>query len=212
MGKIKQKDQVSLRKFASQTKSLRGKKLLQEVYTKYPEYARKSYIASRVLTHKEYNQMMDQWTQDIGPVLMTIGYEGLSIDAYLNKLISNNINTLVDVRRNPVSRKYGFSKNALRNYIEKVEIQYFHLPELGIPSRLRKNLDGPDSYTVLFDVYESQLLPLQQPTLSELISIIKDQKRVALTCFEANHFTCHRNKLANHIQSELVSPVPIKHL
>lgn len=38
--------------------------------------------------------------------LFTIGYEGISIDTYINKLLANQIKTLVDVRKNAYSNKW----------------------------------------------------------------------------------------------------------
>ncbi|WP_200885350.1 DUF488 family protein [Jejuia pallidilutea] len=55
--------------------------------------------------------------------LFTIGYEGISLEHYLNKLIRNNIKLLCDVRKNALSMKYGFSKSQLKNACEGVCIK-----------------------------------------------------------------------------------------
>ena len=62
--------------------------------------------------------------------LFTIGYEGISIDAYINKLLSNHIKTLVDVRKNAYSNKFGFSKKEFKYCLEKAGVKYIHIPEL----------------------------------------------------------------------------------
>ena len=124
---LKSLDRTSVRNFVAQTKHLRGKKLVRTVYTEYPAYALRSEVASQILPVDEYAQVRKHWVIDTKPALLTIGYEGLSIDAYLNKLIINNVLVLVDVRANPVSRKYGFSKRILQNHIEKTNIHYIHL-------------------------------------------------------------------------------------
>ncbi|MCK4816809.1 DUF488 domain-containing protein, partial [bacterium] len=130
----------------------------------------------------------------------------------LNKLIINNVLVLVDVRANPVSRKYGFSKRTLQNHIEKTTIMYIHIPELGISSRLRKNLSGRDSYRNLFDYYEEQILPNQSKSLEEIKALVRQFGRIALTCFEADHTMCHRHLIAHSIHNTLGSKVPIRHL
>ena len=43
-----------------------------------------------------------------------IGYEGVSIDRFLRRLQENEIKMIIDVRANPISRKPGFSKTALK--------------------------------------------------------------------------------------------------
>ena len=73
-------------------------------------------------------------------VLFTIGYEGISFEAYANRLLENNIRLLCDVRKNPFSRKFGFSKNIMSNLLQKIGIEYQHIPALGIVSAARKNL------------------------------------------------------------------------
>src|SRR5690606_35497866 len=41
-----------------------------------------------------------------------IGYEGLTLEAFISKLRIRGVQTLVDVRPNAISRKRGFSKRA----------------------------------------------------------------------------------------------------
>ena len=42
--------------------------------------------------------------------VFTVGYEGPSVDRFLSLLAEHGIDTIVDVREYPVSRKLGFSK------------------------------------------------------------------------------------------------------
>jgi len=52
--------------------------------------------------------------------LFTIGYEGISLEEYFNRLIKNDVKVLVDVRNNPLSMKFGFSKTQLKRFCEKL--------------------------------------------------------------------------------------------
>jgi uncharacterized protein (DUF488 family) len=45
--------------------------------------------------------------------LSTIGYEGVSIDAFIATLKAAKVTLLLDVRELPISRRRGFSKTAL---------------------------------------------------------------------------------------------------
>ena len=54
------------------------------------------------------------------------------MEAYLNLLSVDGVTVLCDVRRNPLSRKYGCSKRALESGCTAVGIRYAHLPQLGI--------------------------------------------------------------------------------
>jgi len=99
------------------------KKLIDYVYEKYPEYT----IFSEIKKKKEYIRNLTG--------VYSIGYEGLSIDEFLMKLIDEKIKILVDVRNNPWSMKFGFTKHKLEMFCEKMNIQYTNLPSLGIFKR-----------------------------------------------------------------------------
>ena len=103
---------------------------------------------------------------------------------------------LCDVRRNPLSRKYGFSKKTLGKACEGVGIRYEHLPELGIDSEERCELVTQADYDALFAEYERKSLPKQTEALARIRGWIKEGERVALTCFELLPHQCHRHCVA----------------
>lgn len=124
----------------------------------------------------------------------------------------NNVSVLIDVRNNPFSRKHGFSQRELQSYLGKVGVQYHHLPELGITSKLRKNLDGKQSYEKLFDYYAGTILPAQQPALSKIKELLLKYRRIALTCFEAEYHMCHRHKIAELFEMDESLDIPVIHI
>ncbi len=129
-----------------------------------------------------------------GP-LFTIGYEGRTQDEYLALLREAGVTLLADVRRNPISRKKGFSKSTLAQGAA-VGIRYEHLPELGIASEKRKNLATQADVAALFAEYERDWLPMQGPALAKLRAWLDAGERVALTCFERVPGDCHRHCVA----------------
>ena len=133
--------------------------------------------------------------------LFTFGYEGKSIDNYLNKLVKNNIRLLCDVRRNPLSMKYGFSKNQLERYCGKLEIMYVHISELGIASQKRKHLHSEQDYQNLFESYNRKL-PNKTDGLEQLLNLLQKHKRIAITCFEKLPHQCHRHCISNYLQTQ----------
>ena len=89
-----------------------GDDLMLHTYTRYPYYAIHSQTAIRLLTKAQLKQVDAERPSSNITALYTIGYEGISLEAYLNKLIKHDIKVLVDVRNNPISQKFGFSKNS----------------------------------------------------------------------------------------------------
>lgn len=210
--KLRSEDRIALRSFTYKTSKLRGQELIRKAYLEYPQYVSRSEIAKIVLTEEEYSKISSSWSVDAQHILFTIGYEGSSIDHYLCRLLTNNIVVLIDVRKNPFSRKHGFSQKDLHAYLEKVGIQYYHLPELGIKSNLRKNLNGKQSYQKLFDNYATTILPVQRPALGKIKDLLLKCRRIALTCFEADYRMCHRHKIAELFERDTSLDIPIVHI
>jgi uncharacterized protein (DUF488 family) len=108
--------------------------------------------------------------------------------------------------------KYGFSKKSLKQYIENAGMEYFHIPELGIPSSMRKGLGTSVSHKLLFRKYETELLPNHKEAQKRLLDLIAEYSRIALICFEADHHFCHRNTLVEYLQTKNPLPSPVLHL
>lgn len=189
-------DENGFGRFYDKYSGLKGDKLVQELYRRYPYYAINSEIASRLMSANEIAAITAARPNDNSFRFFTIGYEGSSFEGYLNRLIKNNVTTLVDVRRNPLSRKYGFSKTTLSETLKKLGIEYVHIPELGIPSDKRQELKTQADYDRLFDSYEEHELKENPNMLKQLFDIFLDRKRVAITCFEAHVCMCHRGRIA----------------
>ncbi len=195
LAQLKKEDQHLLSALTARWKDHLGKELVREVYLEYPYYSVRSKIVEEVLTLKELGQIKQIFKKDDDPCLFSIGYEGKSIDSFLNDLIKNNINTLIDVRKMPRSMKYGFSKTKLSFYLEKAGIQYMHYPELGIPSDMRKSLNTREDYQRLFKLYDSKILLNQGEALGKILDHLEEKNRIALMCFEADPNQCHRNRI-----------------
>ena len=140
------------------------------------------------------------------PAVYMTGYEGLSVDAFLDRLIQNGIQQIIDVRSNPVARRYGFHKSTLARLLNRVGIQYVHVPELGILSIFRQNLCSREDYDALFDQYERETLERQTQSVfrvAELMAV----KASALVCMEADPEFCHRSRLARNISKKTGLPI-----
>jgi uncharacterized protein (DUF488 family) len=182
-------------------RSLRGDSLLSEVYNRFPYYAINSRIADRVVPEDTIEKIAEQKALYLqaGMRLFTIGYEGLSLEAYSNRLIQNNVRLLCDVRKNPLSRKFGFSKSTHAAVLPKIGIEYRHIPELGIVSEKRQNLETREDYERLFSEYTIEL-PKKERHLLRLKEWFDQSARIALTCYEEQPESCHRSRVSSYLQ------------
>jgi uncharacterized protein (DUF488 family) len=142
-------------------------------------------------------------------MLFTIGYEGRTQDELLHLLETAGVNTVVDLRLTPISRKPGLSKNRLADGLRRAHIDYVHLPALGNP---RDNREGfrkgePKSRAR----FSSQMSAPQARNAIEELCLRTASQRVALLCFERDAGCCHRGMVGD----ELVRHAPdliIEHL
>jgi len=123
----------------------------------------------------------------------------ISTAVFLYTLIKNDIRVLCDVRNNPLSRKFGFSKNSLQKYLGNIGIEYVHIPELGISSEKRNNLNSDDDYQNLFKNYKTSLSKRLEH-LEKLHQLLVSKKRSALTCFEHDPSNCHRHVIRDFLK------------
>lgn len=189
--------------FAERHRHLRGDELVAETYRRFPYFAIRSEIAERVLQGDRPALAHIEALRGaaVGPALSTIGYEGHTLESYLNALLRGGVTLLADVRRNPISRKYGFSKSTLARGCEGVGIRYEHLPELGIASEQRRGLETQADYDALFAEYERTWLPTQGAAMSKVGGWIAAGERVALTCYEHLPQQCHRHCVAEALEA-----------
>lgn len=176
--------------------------LLKDVYARYPWFASRS-------------ELMDLVPVDLPPAtkpnvaVYTVGYEGRSVDGFFDRLLHSGMQAILDVRANPVSRKYGFAKRSLSETAGKLGLEYCHLPDLGIPGEQRGDLGDIDSYQRLLDHYENEMLPRQTAEIDRLIGLLRQRPSVLL-CVEKDVRQCHRGRLAR-VAGER-SGLSVKHL
>ena len=207
-------DSDAIRSFVKQFRRLRGNALIAETYRRYPYYGIQSQIVEKVLSGdaKAIRKIRIARPPKDKPGIVTIGYEGRTLEAYLNILLEDGVSLLCDVRRNALSRKYGFSKSTLARGCKGVGVRYEHIPELGIDSRLRKDLSTQASYDRLFEQYEQDVLPRQTEALKIIADWVVRGERVALTCYEHLPSQCHRHYVSEALIRLLGDKYTVRHL
>ena len=173
------------------TKFKSDKEIKDYIYETYSKYAKRSELQEHQKESKE-------------PQIFTIGYEKRDIDQFLEVLLDNDIDTVVDVRKNPYSMNYTFIGKKLESALtnKNTGINYIHLPELGIESGDRKDLKDLSDYKKLFIQYEKTLTDKEkQEKLNDIIKLGSKQ-RIALLCFEKDPEYCHRGVIANYLRKK----------
>lgn len=184
---------------AAQYAKLATAGLLDLVYSGYPEFTVNAVPPERRLAERPRAKC----------AVYTTGYEGLQIDGFLNILVQKGIWQVIDVRGHPVSRRYGFHKSTLSRLCGRLDIEYRHVPELGIPSESRAALLRPSDNEQMLDDYENAILPAHKEAVSRIANWVRTQASV-LVCMEADPRFCHRSRLA--VQIAEMTGLAVHHL
>lgn len=127
---------------------------------------------------------------DVAGRIYSVGYEGLRIDALIDRLDGARVSTLVDVRLNPISRKQGFSRRHLSEALEAAGIGYIHERALGNPPDNRDSFRDGDG-----ELGRSRMRSILDNGAGEALDRVVElasTQRIAVLCVERDPRRCHR--------------------
>jgi uncharacterized protein (DUF488 family) len=141
--------------------------------------------------------------------LATIGYEGAALSDFISTLLTADIERVIDVREVAQSRRPGFSKSALRTALAEVDIDYFHIRQLGDPKPGREAARA-GNFDLFHSIFSAHVaLPASQDALREAVALASDKHSVLL-CFERDPKHCHRTIVADRMVA--LCSLKVKHL
>lgn len=123
--------------------------------------------------------------------IFSVGYGNRTLKKFIEILQKNEIQLLVDVRTNPISRwKPEFNKKAFEITLTEFGIQYIHKPQLG---GKEKNQEFYTNGKLDYDKLRKSIPYLQG--LEYLERGIEFGCRMAVMCSELDFQDCHRYTL-----------------
>ncbi len=144
------------------------------------------------------------------PPVFTAGHSTRPIEDLLALLAERGVQTLVDVRRFPGSRRHPqYSRDALAASLAGAGIQYVHEPGLG--GRRAARPDSPhtawrvEAFRGYADYMET---PEFQAALERLIRRASEET-VAILCAEAVPWRCHRRLISDAL---VARGIPVMHI
>lgn len=127
--------------------------------------------------------------------IYSVGYEGFTADALVDRLATAKVTKLVDVRLNASSRRPGFSKKALSAALVTAGIEYVHEPELGNPQDNREAFRSGD-----VDDGRSRIREILSNGAGSALQRLVDEARgarIAVLCVERDRHRCHRDVITD---------------
>ncbi len=130
--------------------------------------------------------------------IWTIGHSTRDLEEFLGLLEQSRIDTLVDVRRFPGSRRYPhYGKDALAAALRTRAIEYRWLPELG--GRRRAARDSPNT-AWRNEAFRGYADHMGTPEFAQGLEGLLDaasEARAVIMCAEAPWWRCHRAMIAD---------------
>lgn len=141
--------------------------------------------------------------------LATIGYEGASFEDFLATLRQVGVDSLIDIRQVPISRRAGYSKNQLRAAVEADGIRYLHLVGLGDPKEGR-DAARQGRYAEFRHIFTCHLQSVEARADLDTAAGIAEKGGMCLLCYERQPEFCHRSMVADALAHRI--GVDILHL
>jgi len=121
--------------------------------------------------------------------IYTLGYQGLSLEAYIGILKEYPVSKVLDVRAAAWSRKPGFTKSTMQQGLHDAGLGYRHLESAGNPFRKEESENILEKYRDYLQKHSDPLEAIE----AEIAMAAKEQRSVCMTCFEKDPAHCHRS-------------------
>lgn len=142
--------------------------------------------------------------------IWTVGHSTRSFEELVAILDDSGIETLVDVRTVPRSRRLPhFNRQTLEEELPKQGVEYVHMPRLG--GFRRAAADSPNSAwrNASFRGFADYMLTDQFEDATDELVQIAGRQQTAIMCSEAVPWRCHRSLIADALTAR---GTPVTHL
>jgi len=145
--------------------------------------------------------------------ILTIGHSNHPVDQFVGLLRQHGIESLVDIRRFPTSRRYPqFNQDNLTKSLTEQRIGYHWLEALGG----RRGKQSPDFQSPNLGIKDESFRNYAdhmttddfQDGIQTLLDIAK-QHRIAIMCSEASFMQCHRRLVSDNL---LANGISVQHI
>ncbi|MFN2493630.1 MAG: DUF488 family protein [Pyrinomonadaceae bacterium] len=152
---------------------------------------------------KVMKSLKEVLNENCGPsIIWTIGHSTRPLDEFKDILRAHSIDTLVDVRSFPGSRRYPhFNKAELTRSLELSGIVYLHLPQLGGRRKTSAASRNMAWRNASFRGYADHMASDEFQEGIKALLEVSHGNRTTVMCAEALWWRCHRSLIADFLKS-----------
>ncbi len=146
------------------------------------------------------------------PTLWTLGHSTRTWDEFLSLLDEFRIETIVDVRRFPSSRKFPhFNRSPLEKNLREHGVRYVWLEALGGRRHGRKTEGSLNTAfrSRGFRNYADYMLTDEFREGAEVVLAEAAERRTVVLCAEKLYWNCHRRLLSDYLAAQ---GFPVEHI
>ena len=135
--------------------------------------------------------------------IWTVGHSTRSDQEFGQILLAHQINTLVDVRTYPGSRRYPqFNKSTLAEFLDSIGVNYKHEPRLGGRRTPHKDSHNTAWRNAQFRGYADHMETDEFQDGIKVLLEVAQRSRTTVMCAEAVWWRCHRSLIADYLKAQ----------
>lgn len=135
---------------------------------------------------------------DASRTVHTIGHSTRALEEFMTLLRTHGVETLVDVRRWPASRRYPhFNRGALAESLKHGGIDYLWRGDLGGFRKPAADSVNSAWRVGAFRAYADFMLTAEFERIMKEMESLAADRRIAVMCAEAVPWRCHRQLLSD---------------
>ena len=141
----------------------------------------------------------------------TVGHGTLDADEFAELLVHAGVQTVVDVRRYPGSRRFPhFGAESMQEWLPARGVDYLGIAALGGRRRPSEDHTNGAWRNPQFRAYADHMATPEFRGGVDQLREVGGSARLAVMCSESVWWRCHRRLLADHL--EVIEQVPVLHL
>ena len=142
--------------------------------------------------------MLSGSTSPLGNLVLTIGHSNRPIDVFVDLLVRNDVERVVDVRTHPHSRHNPqFNTETLPSSLGVVAIGYTLLTGLGGRRKTTAASENGGWHNLSFRGYADYMQTAAFDESIERLAALATRERCAIMCSEAVPWRCHRSLIGD---------------
>ncbi len=142
--------------------------------------------------------LKNKFRQNNENIIYSIGYSGKNFENFVGILMEHGITQVIDIRFNSFSWKADFRNKNFEANLNKINIKYVHIKNLGAPKEIREEIKSRNNPDKFFAEYRKWVVK-NKISFEYLLGISQNERSIIL-CVEEDYKLCHRKVIMDKMK------------